>query len=110
MNVGSSIFVQLMDLAPRYEFNKCVSRWVGKYQAKKFSFWDQFLCMSFAQLTHRESLRDIETCLRATSSKLYHCARKPARYALEMNIGWFAQRGLKPGLKLNGIDKAPRPQ
>jgi hypothetical protein len=72
MNVGSSIFVQLMDLAPRYEFNKCVSRWVGKYQAKKFSFWDQFLCMSFAQLTHRESLRDIETCLRATSSKLYH--------------------------------------
>ena len=39
-----------------------------------------------------------------------HCARKPARYALEMNMGWFAQRGLKPGLKLNGIDKAPRPQ
>jgi hypothetical protein len=72
MNVGRSIFVQVMDFAPRYEFNKCVSRWVGKYQAKTFSFWDQFLCMSFAQLTHRESLRDIETCLRAPSSKLYH--------------------------------------
>jgi hypothetical protein len=39
-----------------------------------------------------------------------HCARKPARYALEMNLGWFAQRGIKPGSKLNGIDKAPRPQ
>ena len=39
-----------------------------------------------------------------------HCAKKPARYALEMNLGWFAQRGLKPGLKLSGIDKAPRPQ
>jgi len=39
-----------------------------------------------------------------------HCARKPARYALEMNLGWFAQRGIKPGLKLNGIDRAPRPQ
>lgn len=39
-----------------------------------------------------------------------HCARRPARYALEMNLGWFAQRGLKPGLKLNGIEKAPRPQ
>ena len=39
-----------------------------------------------------------------------HCARRPARYALEMNIGWFAQRGIKPGMKLNGIEKAPRPQ
>ena len=39
-----------------------------------------------------------------------HCARRPARFALEMNLGWFAQRGIKPGTKLNGIDKAPRPQ
>ena len=61
-----------MDYAPRYEFQKCVARYRGDYQLKGFSCRDQFLVMAFAQLTYRESLRDIEACLRALGSKRYH--------------------------------------
>ena len=61
-----------MDYAPRYEFQKCVARYRGDYQEKGFSCWDQFLAMAFAQLTYRESLRDIEACLRALGRKRYH--------------------------------------
>jgi len=61
-----------MDFIPTYEFLKCVERHVGNYKIKSFSCWDQYLCMAFAQLTYRESLRDIEACLRATHVKLYH--------------------------------------
>ena len=61
-----------MDYAPRYEFQKCVARYRGDYQLKGFSCRDQFLAMAFAQLTYRESLRDIEACLRALGSKRYH--------------------------------------
>jgi hypothetical protein len=61
-----------MEHLPRYEFHKCVSRYHGGYQQKKFSCWDQFLAMSFAQLTYRESLRDIEACLGSVGGKLYH--------------------------------------
>jgi len=72
MNVGQPIFAQLMDFAPRYEFRRCVERYRGDYKSQRFSCWDQFLTMAFAQLTYRESLRDIEACLRARSTKLYH--------------------------------------
>lgn len=72
MNVGQPIFAQLMDFAPRYEFRRCVERYRGDYKIQRFSCWDQFLTMAFAQLTYRESLRDIEACLRARSTKLYH--------------------------------------
>ncbi len=72
MNLGRSVFSQLMDQLPCYEFQKCVARYRGDYQQKKFSCWDQFLAMAFAQLTYRESLRDIEACLRSMSAKLYH--------------------------------------
>jgi hypothetical protein len=72
MNIGHSIFSQLMDFVPRYEFRLCVDRYRGDYKVQSFSCWDQFLTMAFAQLTYRESLRDIEACLRAKSSKLYH--------------------------------------
>ncbi len=72
MNLGRTVFAQLMDHAPYYEFQKCVARYRGDYQQKSFSCWDQFLCMAFAQLTYRESLRDIEVCLRSMRSKLYH--------------------------------------
>lgn len=72
MNYGKTIFSQLMDFIPPYEFRKCVDRYHGNYKVKSFSCWDQFLCMAFAQLTYRESLRDIQACLRATQSKLYH--------------------------------------
>jgi transposase len=72
MNSERTIFSQIMDFAPRYEFNKCVARYNGNYKIKSFSCWDQFLCMAFAQLTYRESLRDIQTCLRSVHTKLYH--------------------------------------
>ncbi len=72
MNSGKSIFAQLMEFIPIYEFRKCVKRYNGNYKIRNFTCWEQFLCMSFAQLTYRESLRDIEACLRATHKKLYH--------------------------------------
>ena len=59
MNSGKTIFAQLMDFLPLYEFRKCVERYNGNYKVKSFSCWDQFLCLAFAQLTYRESLRDI---------------------------------------------------
>lgn len=72
MNSGKTIFAQLMDFVPAYEFRKCVERYNGNYKIKSFSCWDQYLCMAFAQLTYRESLRDIQACMRATQSRLYH--------------------------------------
>src|SRR5450755_3675497 len=72
VNLGQTVFSQLMDHLPRYEFQKCVARYRGDYQQKGFSCWDQFLAMGFAQFTYRESLRDIEACLRSVSGKLYH--------------------------------------
>jgi hypothetical protein len=72
MNSGKTIFSQLMDFIPPYEFRQCVARYNGNYKIIRFSCWDQFLCMAFAQLTYRESLRDIQACLRGTQHKLYH--------------------------------------
>jgi hypothetical protein len=72
MNSGKTIFSQLMEFLPTYEFRQCVRRYRGNYKIKSFSCWDQFLCMAFAQLTYRESLRDIQACLRGNHQKLYH--------------------------------------
>ena len=72
MNTGRPIFSQLMSWFPTYEFNKCIDRYRGHHRVRTFSCLDQFLCMAFAQLTFRESLHDIETCLRGVQSKLYH--------------------------------------
>jgi len=72
MNIGRTVFAQLMDFVPVYEFRQCVEHYNGNYKIKTFSCWDQFLCMAFAQLTYRESLRDIEACLRVAKTKLYH--------------------------------------
>ena len=72
MNLGQSLFAQLMDHLPRHEFRKCVERYAGNYRVRRFSCWDQFLCMAFAQLTFRESLRDIVACLRSQDRRLYH--------------------------------------
>lgn len=72
MNSGKTIFAQLMDFVTPYEFRKCVDRYDGNHKVISFSCWDQYLCMAFAQLTYRESLRDIQVCLRAAQSKLYH--------------------------------------
>ena len=72
MNSGQTIFSQLMDFIPTYEFKQCVRRYNGNYKIKNFTCQQQFLCMAFAQLTYRESLRDIQACLRAANKKLYH--------------------------------------
>lgn len=72
MHAGRFIFAQLLDLLSRYEFNQCVARYDGNRRVRAFSCWDQFLVMLFAQLTYRESLRDIESCLRAMPRQLYH--------------------------------------
>ena len=72
MNRGKPVFAQLMQHLPLTTFRRCVTRYRGTFKVKSFSCLDQFLCMAFAQLTFRESLRDIEVCLRAQSSKLYH--------------------------------------
>jgi hypothetical protein len=72
MDTGKPVFAQIMDFLPTYEFHQCVRRYHGHYKMKSFSCWDQFLCMAFAQLTYRESLRDIEACLRSAQRKLYH--------------------------------------
>jgi len=72
MYYGRFIFSQLLDFLPLREFKKCVSRYRGEYKVRKFSCLDQFLCMSFAQLTGRSSLRDIEVCLRIRQKQLYH--------------------------------------
>jgi hypothetical protein len=72
MNAGRTVFSQLMEFVSPYEFQLCVDRYHGNRYVKDFSCWDQFLCMAFAQLTFRDSLRDIEACLRAQQSKLYH--------------------------------------
>ena len=72
MNLGKTVFAQLIKFLPLYEFRKCVHRYRGTYKVQNFSCWEQFLCMAFAQLSYRESLRDIEVCLRARQEKLYH--------------------------------------
>lgn len=72
MNPGRIVFSQVMDYLPRYEFQKCVNRYQGNYRVKKFTCLEQFLTMAFAQLTYRESLRDIEVCLQTNRSHLYH--------------------------------------
>jgi len=70
MNLGKTIFSQIMDFLPLYEFHKCVERYSGDYRLRSFSCMDQFFSMAFAQLTFRESLRDIEVCLRSIPNKL----------------------------------------
>jgi transposase len=72
MNAGRTVFAQLIEHLPHKEFQKCVARYGGDRYAKDFSCWDQYLAMAFAQLTYRESLRDIEACLKAVGGKLYH--------------------------------------
>ena len=72
MHSGKTVFSQIMDFLPLYEFHQCVERYQGNRRVRTFSCRDQFLCMAFAQLTYRESLRDIESCLRSMNNKLYH--------------------------------------
>ena len=72
VNTSKILFSQIMDFLPRYHFDKCVKRYAGDYKVRSFFCIHQFYCMAFAQLTYRESLRDIEVCLNAMRNKLYH--------------------------------------
>jgi hypothetical protein len=76
MNQGKYVFAQLFDLVSRYQFDKSVEKYNGNHRIKRFNCWEQFLVMSFAQLSFRESLRDIECCLTSMQAKLYHCGIK----------------------------------
>ncbi|MGI0081286.1 MAG: IS4 family transposase, partial [Nitrososphaerales archaeon] len=103
MYLGRTVFSQVMDFLPLEEFRKCVARYQGNYKVQSFSCLDQFLCMAFAQLTYRESLRDIETCLRSMQTKLYHMgfrgviARSTLADANE-NRDWRIYAGFAQGL------------
>ena len=72
MNLGRTVFAQLMDFIPQHTFRRAVRRFKGDHRVRSFSCWEQFLSMAFAQLTYRESLRDIEACLRSLGPTLYH--------------------------------------
>lgn len=72
MNKGNTVFAQVLDFLPMHQFRRCVDRYQGNHRVRSFTCFDQYLCMAFAQLTYRESLRDIECCLRAMDKKLYH--------------------------------------
>ena len=97
MFAGKLVFAQLMDFLPLHTFRRCVARYPSSHPTKTFSHLDQFLCMGFAQLTFRESLRDVEVCLRAQGTKLYHLgirgrvARSNLAYANE-NRDWRIYR------------------
>ena len=73
MNTGRSLLSQILTYIPKYQLDKIIEKHKGNYKAQEFSCWEQYVCMVFAQLTYRESLRDIESCLEAFGSKLYHC-------------------------------------
>jgi IS4 transposase len=72
MNQGQTVFSQIIDFLPKKKFSQCVNRYNGDHRIRSFTCYNQFLCMAFAQLAYRESLRDIECCLRAMREKLYH--------------------------------------
>jgi hypothetical protein len=111
---GQTVFSQIMDFLPIKKFRRCVDRYNGNYRVRSFTCMDQFLCMAFAQLTYRESLRDIECCLRAMREKLYHMgiranvSRSTIAYANE-NRDWriycdFAQILIHQARKLYADD------
>jgi len=112
---GPSVFSQVIGFLPIKKFRRCVNRYGGNYRARSFTCYDQFLCMAFAQLTYRESLRDIECCLRAMHEKLYHMgirgkvSRSTLAYANE-NRDWriycdFAQILINEALLLYANEK-----
>jgi len=97
MNQGKYIFSQIMDFVHYYQFNKCVEKYNGNYRTRNFTCRDQFLAMSFGQLSYRESLRDVVICLKAQKSKLYHlgfssCFSKTSLARINENKDWRIYR------------------
>ncbi len=97
MYSGRLIFSQVIDSLPVYKFHKCVKRYNGDYQVKSFSCSDQFLCMAFAQITYRESLRDIEACLGSMKSKPYHMGIRGAIYGKVHDVNMLDVLVPEPG-------------
>ena len=97
MYSGQLVFSQLMDFLPMHRLRQCVNRYNGNHYVKSFSCLDQFLCMAFAQLSYRESLRDIESCMRAMQNKIYHLgirskiSKSTLAEANEKEIGAYTQ-------------------
>src|SRR5262245_14599390 len=106
MHSGNLVFAQLMEFAPWYTFRRLVRKYRGDFNVRTFSCLDQFLAMAFAQLTYRESLRDIEACLRAQSSKLYHMGLRGSEAQLVDVIanGKGPMPGFKSSLSKDEID------
>lgn len=114
MNVGKTVFAQLMSFFPEHEFNKCVTKYNGNYKVPSFTCREHFYVMSFAPLTYRESLRDVVTCLKALSGKLYHSGikqevSKSTLAEANENRDWriyadFAQVLIKDARKLDRTD------
>jgi Domain of unknown function (DUF4372) len=95
MNQGRAVFSQLISFLPDREFRRCVERYQGDSRLRGFSCWDQYLSMAFAQLTYRESLRDIEACLHSVGGKLYHLATKyqsPEPQSIRRSGRWGTER------------------
>ena len=88
MNLGRSVCAQLVAFLPDRDFRRCVARYDGNRRYRGFSCWDQFLCMAFAQLTFREGLRDIETCLRSSPSRLHLGIRGKVSRSTLADAGW----------------------
>jgi hypothetical protein len=105
MYTGRLVFSQLMDFVPLQQFRRCVNRHHGNRYTKSFSCLDQFLCMSFAQLSYRESLRDIESCLRAKQNKLYHMGTrsKVSRSTLAVYVLLFLVINRGPGHEFKSL-------
>src|SRR5437667_11040864 len=111
MNNGRTIFSQLIEYLPNKEFQKCVSRYRGDHYVKKFSCWDQFLSMAFAQLTYRDGLRDIESCLIGSAEKQIPRSDTPRGHGMviirdstgrrqaESDVHWHAGQACGPRQK-----------
>ncbi len=113
MLAGRTVFAELMTHVSQHKFQTCVTRYNGDYKSSRFSCWDQYLCMAFAQLTYRESLRDIEACLRAVQSRLYHVgirARVARSTLAEANEtrDWRIYADFTQGLIRTARDLVPR--
>jgi len=108
MNIGRTVFSQLMDFIPVHEFRSIVKRHHGEHRFRSFSCWEQFLCMAFAQLTYRESLRDIETCLRSPGSKLYHCGIRSRIARSTLADANRFKPGTQAGRRVQSSDTSPR--
>ena len=115
MNLGKFVFAQVMEHLPLHVFHRCVVRYSGEHKVKGFSCLDQYLCMAFAQLTYRESLRDIEACLRVQSSKLYLGLPLPIAsfYPFAQMLHYFsAKRPARPSARASAaasrcVERAP---